>query len=390
MKHIFPIFNRKPIRHTAGFTLIELMVGILIALLTVLLVIQVFSITNMRKRELSGSSDAQQTASLTMNYLVGAIKQAGSSMARAETLWGCTLNVRKDGTNLVPAALPEPFDEMPTQLRVAPILVKAGSTNPAERESDTLLIMSGVSESASIAFRPQSAPTASTIKVDNSNGFLPGDLMLISADDGSCKVLQVGPGLNITNSGGKLDPTPTDIPVGGSYLGDDQYFSGSSLIYNLGKHPQFQLITVKSDEKLKSLMAYDLLHTAGATAPTSIGENVVLFRMLYGIDDGSNGGKANDGIVDSWVSPGSSGWTFTELQSDTGNALMKIGQIKAIRIALVVRGSYRSRDYRQEDLELFAALKQDSLKQTITLTPEERLYHYQVYETVIPIINMRS
>lgn len=382
----------QPLPREGGFTLIELMVGTVIALMTILLVIQVFSVTDIRKREIAGGSDAQQIASLTMNHLVSAIKQAGSSMSHSKTvLWGCALNVKKDGKTLIPSTLPKPFDTLPTNLRVAPALIRAGDTDEESRESDVLMVMSGGSESASIAFSTLTSPGDATVYVQNTNGFVKGDLLLVTTDSGdSCKVLQVAPSFTLNYQSGFLADTPKQLPLGGNYtlLGEASDLSNSSKIFNLGLNPQFQVFGARTDDQ--SLVVYDLLQLTGLTTPTPIGENIFLFRALYGVDDGSNGGTPGDGIVDRWIPPTSTGWIFSDLQADTADARVKIAQIKAIRIALVVRSSYRSNERFQDDLELFGTVEPETLKQTVTLTDDERLYRYQVYETIIPILNMRS
>src|SRR5690606_19343804 len=100
-------------------------------------------------------------------------------------------------------------------------------------------------------------------------------------------------------------------------------------LVNLGATPTFALFGVNANEQLVQL---DILQRVTLETPAPIGENVVNLQVLYGIDDGSSGGVANDNVVDSWVAP-TGAWSFASLQADGEDALA----IKALRLAIVVR-----------------------------------------------------
>jgi len=69
---------------------------------------------------------------------------------------------------------------------------------------------------------------------------------------------------------------------------------------NFGAAPVFTLIGINVATDSTSLVSLDLLGGKG-TLPLQVVDNIVNLKALYGVDDGSGGGIANDGIVDAWV-----------------------------------------------------------------------------------------
>ena len=371
-----------------GFTLVELMVGVLIAMLTMLLVTEVYSNAIWRKRDVAGSSDAQQTASMMMLQISNSLKQAGSATSLSQEAWGCKLQATKNGTTLLPiqGTLAAPFGSLPATLRLAPVIVKAGAVGETSRQSDIILALSAGMESSGLAFVVQSIPNSGQITFPNTNGLVAGDLLMTTNSvSGLCNITQIASGHVTTYTSGKLDQTPSLVAVGGPYAMstalNDLHIESN--VYGLGREPQFNVLGV--DFATQSLKVYDLLQMHDLTGPISIAENVFLLKVIYGVDTN------NDSIVDSWVSPADAGWTFDELQADSTPARDKLRQIKAVRIALVTRSSYPAATSSfQDEFKLFASVSPSSLHQTIKLTTGEQRYRYQVYESVIPLFNVRT
>ena len=61
-----PFKNHKSALHQSGFSLIELMVGMVIGLLAVLVIMQVFSVFEGQKRTTTGTADAQTNAAISL------------------------------------------------------------------------------------------------------------------------------------------------------------------------------------------------------------------------------------------------------------------------------------------------------------------------------------
>ncbi len=62
--------NRHPIQHQAGFTLVEIMVGLVIGMLATLAIVQVMSVFEGQKRATTGTADAQTNGSIAL-YNIG-------------------------------------------------------------------------------------------------------------------------------------------------------------------------------------------------------------------------------------------------------------------------------------------------------------------------------
>src|SRR5690606_32095836 len=74
----------------AGFSLVEIMVGLGIGMLGVLIIMQMFLLADKQKRTTVGGADAQVTAAIALHGLERDLAQSGYGFASADLL-GCTL-----------------------------------------------------------------------------------------------------------------------------------------------------------------------------------------------------------------------------------------------------------------------------------------------------------
>ncbi|HVK54828.1 MAG TPA: prepilin-type N-terminal cleavage/methylation domain-containing protein, partial [Burkholderiales bacterium] len=97
-------------RRQQGFSLVELMAGVLISLIGSLIIFQVFAVSEGQKRTATSGSDAQQSGGFAMYQLERIIRGAGSGFARGDiqSLWGCELNAFRDGAQILPSPAPFP------------------------------------------------------------------------------------------------------------------------------------------------------------------------------------------------------------------------------------------------------------------------------------------
>lgn len=121
-----------------------------------------------------------------------------------------------------------------------------------------------------------------------------------------------------------------------------------------------------------------------------IADNIVSMRAAYGVDDGSNGGTANDGIVDTW--------TQTPPNPPPGGSV-RWEQVLAARISIVSR----SRNFEKSATttttspawagdENNAALHDsswaDNYPHDITHLADWGHYRYRLFETTVPFRNL--
>lgn len=384
-------------RRTRGFSLVELMVGILISIICTLGIMAAFSAFESQKRTTTAASDAQQNGSFAAVALEREVRTAGSALVQGKNygVWGCAITAYSQSTQRLPlsGALAAPFANWPTTVRATPVLVASGGATAP----DVIGIVRG--NPAIRVFKTNVTSTNTTdVVVDNAFGFAANEYVLVSDKSGSCalakaKTVTVGSGT------GTLVLNAPDAPP----KGFQGAYSGSGYLMDWGLDPAVSLYGV--DTKSNSLVMYDLLQKAATAAaavpPTPIADSVVNLKTLYGVDDGANGGTAGDGIVDEWVQPTGSTWGIAALSpaTDTPNAALRRAQILALRVAVVVQSrqieraapataaSVQGAAYigysGPTTLKLFTDQAAANQYTIATLSS----YRYKVYDMVIPIRN---
>lgn len=366
--------------------MIEIMVGIAIALIATVIIIQVWSVAGSYQRSASGGSDAQQTAAVAMYSLDRIIKQAGAGLAQGNRVWACELTAEAPGINnmILPRAVafPDPFADVKLNLRVSPVVIY--SSSPREAGSDVLAVMAGASESGNVdfTFGVSSAAGVSEVFLNNSVAFRGKDYLLaveqIGTAPGPCALSQV----DASYAEFQVEPARR-VPLSFAL---NPAFSGEAELLNLGRSPSLMLFGINN---LSRLVQFDALNLAGLVpAPitaTTLAENVFALKALYGT------GPANGTVVTDWVDP----LTLTPdtLNPATGAAAATvnaaanaIATIKAVRLALVVRGSEISGVAPVTSVALFQDLA-PALRVTMSIPAAQQRYAYHVYETVIPLRN---
>lgn len=390
-----------------GVSLIEVVVGMAIGIVASLVIMRTFSSSETFRRNVSGSADVVQTASITGARLAMLFEEAGASLIQGRNIWGCKLIANRAKTALLPAAsFPEPFSDFPKTVRTLPVGILDGG-----EQSDVVMIVAGGSASGNRDIPFDSDGKTLTVTNPNGIGLAPSgsvdDLFLsvpqdVPAGPGDCQIVQAasdfsgGKATSDALLGLRVMPEQASVVAPASYTTISLNLSASSYgsltttsdspsAFHLGREAAstFSLISVNSGGEL---VQYDLLQRTG-TLP--FGENIVLFKVRYGVDDGV-GGKANDNVVDEWVSPAEAGWTLADLMNGKTATEQKIDQIKAVRVGLVVRSPQLVlTDSKMTEVVLFSDLS-ESRRFTRKLTTGEQRYGYQVYDWVIPLRNMKS
>lgn len=388
----------------AGLSIVEMMVGMVVGLVASLVIMQSFSSSETYRRNLSGTGDALQSAAIAAQRLDMLIQEAGSGLARGgQWVWGCRLLVTQSGNAVLPSpsGYPSPFSSVPQTLRAVPAAIVNGGSG-----SDVIMMMAGDSAAGNQGKGFSSATGDSLVVQSPTIGMglkssAPAsnfDLILavphLPTDPGDCRVVQasntmVAPTVvNDASLGLKVVTFNKLIPLNTATYGavDASIYSGKKgVAYHLGLRdsPNFAMLGVNSDSEL---VQYDLLKRID---PQIIGENIFLIKARYGLDNGV-GGDINDNAVDEWVAPSESGWTFADLMDGKRATQQRIGYIKALRIAMVVRSSQPiTTPAPLTSIELFQDLG-STRRFSRTLSTEEQRYQYQTYEWVIPLRSMRT
>lgn len=361
-----------------GFSLIELMVGMLISLICTLAIMAAFAVFEGQKRTTSSGADAQQNGSFSLYELERQIRTAGSGLVQGKSygLWGCAISAETAGTTQLPKAIAAPFGNWPATTLAMPVLIASGGTAAdGNALPDVIGVIGGNPAGRVFKAEVKSAADATSVVVANSFGIFKNDYLLGTLNDGTCAVgLATNTPVYPTNSI-SLDATNT-VATG---------MQSTTNVYDLGNAPVLSLFGV--DATKEALVSYDLLQrpiNGAAPGAIPITDGIVQIKALYGIHDGTSG-NADPNFIDKWVKPTGT-WAISALTASPTAANNAVNQIKAIRLAVVAKSRLpeRGSEYAGKTTDTLFSDLPAALQYTITTQSQ---YRYKVYDTTIPVRN---
>lgn len=369
-----------------GFSLIELMVGLVIGLLMSLVVYGVLNVNEGRKRTTTSLNDINQSGSYAIYQLDKFIRSAGSGFTGggdkvgADYAFGCRLDMALSGAQLTPATtFPAPFAGENTTIRMAPVIIDDGGAGAG---GDVIITMAG---NAGLGESPTSfslLPTAATLQLVNHAGVRANDILLLTDITASnvspCLMQQVASTFTPVAGG-------SSVALAGNYYSATintrsvANFTATAQVINLGQAPNLNMFAVGANN---TLMKYDLMQnsqTNSLTAnpnPSAYVDGVYQMHALYGVDTSPPTASLT------WVAP-TGAFSSANLLTGTSAAALNLKSIKAIKIGIVMRTSLLERQtVNASTLQLF----QDTLLPvTVNLNPTT--FRYRSFEAVIPLRN---
>jgi len=336
-----------------GFSLVELLVATAITLISLLIIVQVFSVYDGWKRTTTGTAQSQENGLLAAFAIEKDLRHAGFGMIGL----GCpTINAYYANAPITisPTGLPVTIiqDDPPT-----PAYPAAGT--------DRINILYSSSPFGNITARLQADLAHSGVRlvVDNGIGFNQGDMVLISQPAADCFILQLSQDATGAGTSWDLphDPMPwnpqANIPFpAGGYKGG----VGGAQVLNLG-----QLVDRGYYVQDNMLRMDERNMVTGNVDTYALIPGVIGMRVRYGRDTNA------DGVLD----------TF---DNDTP-ALMAAGAntLVAVQISLIVR----SGNWERNEVSP-AAIAYWLNGPTEAIGPDDRHYRYRVFQTVVPLKNM--
>ena len=417
-----------------GFSLIEILIGMAIAMLTILIMMQAMSVAEGYRRTATTGGDAQSNGAIAMYTMQRDLRLSGYGIVTTENdgaLARCangTTLVSNSGTTLT-------FNN---SLPFAPFVINPTGVPAGDPGSDII----GVIYSGSVGMVGNGIPIARIAAnaynaTGNRGGFRNGDLILLVGNAGeSCSMAEI---TSLPEYGSCGDIRGNNL-IDAAWIVHDNataYFNvyasstcttqvaprwnppaelvtyTTAKAYNLGPaaHPELLTpITSGLTAKLYAIrngrlttcdmLANDCTVAANActrVTPATCNDNVwvpliddiVALKALYGMDSGVSAGTANDGIVDSWLdSTQIDTVTFTHIPS----SFASWGQLLATRIALVSR----SKQFEKNAVTTAGISWNDGNSPAINLsltspaaTPTDwQHYRYRSFETKVPFRNM--
>lgn len=371
-----------PARAQRGLSIVELMVGVLIGLLTVVAISQVLMSAEGQKRTAASGSDAQVNGTLALYALQRDVQMAGYGFTGQPAALGCPVKGQfGNGTG---------EKKLPSALSLVPALITPGTG----ATPDTIMVWQSNKPSYAVPVRvaENHLKTDTRFVVPSSLGVAAGDLLVAvpsttPSSTNWCAVMAVA-GDSTTPLSSQQIPHLASAggwnAAGSALVPDTGYPAGSHLI-NLGTGlPRTYRISAA-----KSLVVEEMLAASGNTSTQTIAPQIVQLKALYGKDTDGNG---TIDIFDTTTPTTNAGWL----------------QVMALRVAVVAQSAQFEAAKGQAvsvtpatgvewivDARTSGAANctADSAQKCLTIDvsgagPKWRNYRYKVFDTVVPLRNM--
>lgn len=320
-----------------GFSLIELLVGIVVAMLAVIVVMQVFRVAEGSRRTTTGGDDAQTTGIIALSVLQRDIQQAGQGL-NSDLVIGCDLALRAgvNITNLGGVTINHPN-------------VPAGDAN-----TDTLTIVYGSSNGAPEGLRINTQPGAAVYAVASSQTFTTNDWVI------AARAPRPTPcSLSLTQV--TAQPAFSQVTVG---IGTPAAANGA--LFNLGQTPVAVAYAVRNGQLTQCDFQRADCTKADAGNWPAFGEGVVSLRADYAKDTNK------DSVVD----------TFDQA---TPSTMCGWYQASAVRIGLLVRSGQLEKDNVTQAAPTWSA---SASAPFVPPGSDWQQFRYKPFETTVPLRNI--
>lgn len=355
--------RRNP-RAQAGVGLMEVMISIVISMLLVLVIYQVYEISEGQKRTITAGSDAQQNASYSMYVLGRDLSMAGNGIASAaDSLDTCT------------------------QFRPLPVMIQPGAS---DNDPDTITVFYGGSSSLSTSIPFNSPATgAQPYVVRAPIAFSQGDV-IVAKEGANCTLSTINAGGVSVDANGFA--TIAHTPMAGNM--GVTYGAVNATLVNLGQAAAMGRVEYTVDATNHVLRSQNLLPNPAAPPPPSpIVNDIVNLKAQYGVDANCDGVLVWTDPVGAW-SPAN---LLLPLPLPPGctPGTPSIRQMRAVRVAIVTRSTQFEKDVVTPQypnampsgkLGMFCD-PAPTCEVSMNLSADDQHYRYKVLETIVPLRN---
>jgi len=400
--------------------MVELLVAMLIGLIGMIIIFQVFEVSEGIKRSTTSGGDAQQNGVIALYTMERDFKNAGMGFNDTGFV-GCNI-VGYDNKRATPN-----FPPAGVTMKLAPVFITSGAATTAP-DQISVLYGSQPQAAGSVPLSANMAAPTDDLYVTNPFGYNFGDiLLLVEPNSGkNCSIMEfnrIGASSNqlkhdnVSYLSGAVARTPRFNAPGG--LGVFYVGLGTlnvSRVFNLGNLyalppggtapvylPVYNFYAIANGSL--TVASQFLIDNSGQPTVTSVADNIVHMRALYGLDDGVNDAVTvtynigapvkGDGIVDRYV------------DAATFNALVPLpwANLIAVRIAVVSRSALPEKpssgklsdpcDATVSEPQWTGSPWAAGLNyktrldvSSIVAAPDDwKCYRYRVFETTIPLRN---
>lgn len=359
------------INRSGGFSLVEILVGMVIGLLSMVIVLQVFAMFEGQKRSTTSGSDAQTNGGIALYTVERDVRMAGYGFSIPEAL-GCTINRSFNGTTL-------------TALSLAPVTVTKG----AGGLPDSIRILASSKGSWSIPARVSTdhPATATNFFLNTTLGMAVGDLLIAYEPGKDCTMLQVTgiPSGNIQIH--HQNTSPWD-PPGGQNIFPPSGYNAGAMLFNLGS----LMDHTYSIDASSNLVFSDYDSTTNTSNVQSLLPDIVNLQAQYGFD--TRAGIQTDAQVQTW-----SGTMIDADNNGTVGNSGDVARIYAVRLAIVARSALKEKGDASGVCSATTATSANkptwsggaidvSKNPDGSANADWQCYRYKTFETVVPLRNL--
>jgi len=328
-----------------GFSLIELMIAMVIALLATLAIFQTFAVFEGQKRTTVSGTNAQEDGLMALSAVEREVRLAGLGV----TGLNCdTINAYDE--NRVPPDY---------VLSTVPVLVEQ-DTPAAGSDRITLFYADSRYGTIPASIKKPMPDSSAELNVNFGIGFQQGELLLVSEGTKPCTIVQASQDGQKTGTDWNLQHNPGQSfpknPPGGHNIFPPGGYGSGAKVTNLGDFANLQFYVANSN-----LMVRDLNRPDDATNPIALIGGIVAIRAQYGRDTNA------DGLIDAW---------------DNAAGITK-KQVLAVRLGVIARSGLFERDEATT-----AAVPFWPAGPAFVPAGDDRFYRYKVYNTIIPLRNV--
>jgi type IV pilus assembly protein PilW len=345
---------RNLVRRNNGFSLIEILVGLAIGLIGMIVMMQVFGVSEANKRTTTGGDDAQTAGAITLYTLQRDIRQAGFGITNIK-LMGCNVQLRAGVTLNA----------------LAPVTINHASIPAGDATTDTLLMVAGSSNGAQEGDAITTQPIANYPKnytIQTPSAFTVGDQVIAQPATANIPTI-----CNLTMEPvAAIDSANSIINVATGVAA-----TANGFIYNLGQAPRILAYAIRNNVlTVCDFFANDCTLTTNVNNPAiwvPIANNIVSLRAQYGRDTNAAPMNAVVDTYDQSTPTTHCGWARTF----------------AIRLALVARNSSFDK---ADAITTTDPAWAGSANAPISISSDTNWQHYRykVFQTTVPIRNIVS
>jgi len=349
-----------------GFSIIELLVGMVLGLLAIIAIFQIMSVWESRRRTVTDGNSAQIAGEIAILELERDLNQSGVGFGNADpTTLGCEVAVHNSG-----------LATSDFTVRMSPVEIIDG----ANGAPDTINVLYGSSAFAN-TFQKVNSSSNTTKELANRAGFNMGDLVVVAGNSPvACTLLEVtdntaGDGVTIGHgiagytsfyTGAAVTPTMNSASAGVAY--------STGQIYNLGPNPQ------RTQWSISSASVLTRINSLRDSTVSEVSEGVVDLQAQYGVSVSE--AATNNGHIDasSWTNTTPTDWTT----------------LLAVRVAVLARSSQLEKDivttvapmWGGNTIPFVMHNLDGTTASTAVIANDWHHYRYRVYETMVPMRNM--